>query len=135
VKHSRNYSNIRTLKAALYHKEADLKITDTGWGSFAFMTEEGEPSAAHRIRSVTIDTVLREFNHDHIDILKVDIEGSERELFSENYESWLPRVDVLLVETHERMKKGSTKSVYAAVRRYQWTEYSRRDKKLFIRKS
>jgi FkbM family methyltransferase len=134
VQHSRNYSNIRPMRAALYHREMDLGIADTGWGAFAFMTVEEDTAGGEKVRAVTIDTVLREINRDRIDILKVDIEGSERELFSKNYESWLPHVGVLLVETHERMKKGSTRSVYEAVRRYEWTEYSRRDKKVFVRK-
>jgi FkbM family methyltransferase len=134
VKHCRRYERVHPVRAALYHKEVDLDLKDSGWGAFAFMTEEGAPPGGTSIRSVTIESILREFRQDHIDILKVDIEGSERELFSENYESWLPRVDVLFVETHERMKRGSTKSVYDAVRRYAWTEYSKRDKKLFIRR-
>jgi len=35
-----------------------------------------------------------------IDLLKIDIEGSELELFSRNTESWLPRVRNLCIELH-----------------------------------
>ena len=47
-----------------------------------------------------------------IDIMKIDIEGSEKELFESNYESWLPKVKTLIIELHDHMRKGAALSKY-----------------------
>lgn len=41
---------------------------------------------------------------DKIDILKIDIEGSEYEVFDENAEKWISNVSLLLIELHDRIK-------------------------------
>jgi FkbM family methyltransferase len=38
------------------------------------------------IETTTIDSITTKHSIDFIDILKIDIEGSEKELFSSNYE-------------------------------------------------
>lgn len=37
---------------------------------------------------------------EHIDVLKIDIEGSELELFARNVERWLPYVSTIAIELH-----------------------------------
>ena len=58
---------------------------------------------------------------DNCDIVKLDVEGSEKEIFSENYEGWLPKKKVLIVELHDRMKKGCRKAVFQAISRYDFS--------------
>jgi FkbM family methyltransferase len=48
-----------------------------------------------------IQQLLKESGFDRISILKIDIEGSERELFSSNYSEWLPQVDHIVIELHD----------------------------------
>ena len=50
-----------------------------------------------------------------IDILKIDIETSEKQLFSENYSEWLPKVKVIIIELHDRMDAGCAKSFFTAI--------------------
>ena len=57
----------------------------------------------------------------HIDVLKLDIEGSEKEVFEEGYENWLPKTKLLLVELHDKMKKGCSRSVLNAVNKYDFS--------------
>jgi FkbM family methyltransferase len=47
-----------------------------------------------------IGTLLKESGFERISILKVDIEGSEAEVFGSNYESWIGKVDNLVIELH-----------------------------------
>ncbi len=46
-----------------------------------------------------------------VDILKVDIEGAEKELFSGARIDWLQRIGIVIVETHDRFKPGSHEAV------------------------
>lgn len=47
-----------------------------------------------------IGTLLKESGFERISILKVDIEGSEAEVFGSNYEPWIGRVDHMVIELH-----------------------------------
>ena len=48
---------------------------------------------------------MSSFGLSHIDLLKVDIEGAEKEVFESA--NWLDRVSVIAVEFHDRFKRGS----------------------------
>jgi hypothetical protein len=45
--------------------------------------------------------ILRESGQDRISLLKIDIEGAEVQLFSEGCESWLSKVDNIVIELHD----------------------------------
>lgn len=54
----------------------------------------------------TIDAILASQNVEHIDLLKMDIEGSEAEVLA-NAASWIDKVKVLIVEFHgETMERN-----------------------------
>jgi FkbM family methyltransferase len=52
------------------------------------------------VRAVTVPIIMEEMGWDHIDLLKIDIEGYERELLTERSE-WLDNVKAIAVECHE----------------------------------
>ena len=56
-----------------------------------------------------------------LDLVKIDIEGAEKELFENGYEKWLPKTRVLVVELHDRMKPGCSKSVFSAICQYDFS--------------
>ncbi len=56
--------------------------------------------SATRIECTSIPELLEQFSISHLDILKMDIEGTEKLIFSTNPETWLNRVGFLLIETH-----------------------------------
>jgi FkbM family methyltransferase len=41
---------------------------------------------------------------EYIDLLKMDIEGGEKDVFKTNYESWLSRTRVIIIEIHASIK-------------------------------
>jgi len=47
----------------------------------------------------TVDGLLREFGLEHIDILKIDIEGAELEVFSYT-SAWIDKVEAIIIELH-----------------------------------
>lgn len=66
----------------------------------------GESTAASihgtgaEIECVSLPTLLKQYAMPRIDILKMDIEGAEEDIFLEHPESWLGYVDNLLMELH-----------------------------------
>jgi FkbM family methyltransferase len=74
------------------------------------------PGAWNRLtRCYRIGTLLDDAAFDTVDILKVDIEGAELELFAHGAHQWLPRVRRVVVETHDRFRPGSDDAVRAAM--------------------
>lgn len=132
-KHTRDISNIKRIKAGLWYKDSLLKIVDEGLGKWGVMTKEVSKQKDYDIKGITIDTILKGSNFDEIDILKIDIEGAEKELFSKNFESWLGKVNILIIELHDRLKEGCSESFYSAMNKYQWKEIKKGENLVFIK--
>src|SRR5262249_34908460 len=60
-----------------------------------------EPGDTMGIQAVDIETLLASSGHDRISILKIDVEGAEAVIFSNNYRSWLDKVDAIAIELHD----------------------------------
>ncbi len=57
-------------------------------------------------------------------MLKLDIEGAEKSIFSCDVEGWLPHVRVLCVELHDRLIDGCTQAVYAQLLKRNFQRYT-----------
>jgi hypothetical protein len=57
--------------------------------------------------AIDIPTILDRVKSQYIDLLKIDIEGSERELYKEpDCHRWLPRVHNIAIELHDDIRKA-----------------------------
>lgn len=89
---------VTLLKAALMGNEGACKIAEAETGTQAIHAVDGNVDA------MTMPQILALSPHGRIDILKVDIEGAENELF-ESTGGWLHLVDCITIELHgERAK-------------------------------
>jgi FkbM family methyltransferase len=115
----RSYDNIVPLQAALWSENTTIHLTDPGDGAWGFMTEPA--GEGHAVAAITVDQLMRDHGVDHIDILKVDIEGAEREVFADT-SAWIDRVGSIIVELHENLKGGCNRSFYNATSGfpYEW---------------
>ncbi len=110
------YPQITPVQAALWGKNTQLKLIDPGIGKWGFQTAENGSAHArtcHEVPALTIEHIMEEEGLGHIDILKLDIEGAEKEVF-ENATAWIDRIGVLIVELHDKLKPGSNRSFYNA---------------------
>jgi FkbM family methyltransferase len=111
------YPRIVAVQAALWHRNEEIELVDPGLGKWGFMTEEKNSSGhrfgapCHTVAAVTVDGLMRIYNLEKIDILKIDIEGAEREVF-DNTSPWIDKVNSIIIELHERMKVGCNRSFY-----------------------
>ena len=112
----RPYKNIHTIEAGLWNKSAFLKISDKyNFGKWGMITEEVLTKEESTISTTTIGDIISNFKIDYVDILKLDIETAEKELFSSDYESWLPRVKVIVIELHDSITPGTAKPFFVAI--------------------
>lgn len=125
---TKNLAQVQCIQAALWPRNVDLEIIDRGEGAWSLQVDEITESNPNgpppdRIPGLTLDEIRRKWDLSEIDILKIDIEGGEREVFAEGA-SLLRNVNVLVVETHDRWNPGCTRVVYEATRGfdYEWTQ-------------
>jgi FkbM family methyltransferase len=113
-----SYPNIELVHGALWKENTKLRILDPGLGSWAFRTQEtaaGKQAPPDRalVEAFTLDKILSDHKIEFVDILKVDIEGAEKEVF-ENSAAWIDRVGIIIIELHDSYKPGCSKAVHAA---------------------
>ncbi len=118
------YENIRTLRAAVWFEETELHLTDPGKGHWGFQTQEQDsPNAFDRISTVTVRSIMKNHNINHIDILKIDIEGAEVELLSDNSQ-WISQVNMIIIELHDRFREGCQEALHNIAHHFdqQWQQ-------------
>lgn len=123
-KNTANLPNIQIVEAALFNKNAFFKIIDPYNATNSFQITEVAENEPYDIKSVTLDGILLDNNWDTIDILKVDIEGAEKQLFESNFENWLPKTKVIMIETHDRMFPKCSFTVMNTINKYNFVLYT-----------
>lgn len=112
------YSNVTAIHAALWNANEIISLVDPGLGEWGFITRNSDERSAendkglHAVQGITMDKLIEDYDLGRIDILKMDIEGAEKEVFA-NSSSWIGRVDSLVVELHEHMKSGCHRAFYS----------------------
>jgi FkbM family methyltransferase len=71
--------------------------------------QEVDKNQVERLMMKSFQDIMQETGHDHIDVLKMDIEGSEYEVLESIMKSGVP-IRQLLVEFHDRLFEGEPKS-------------------------
>jgi FkbM family methyltransferase len=109
-------SNVMLMQAGLWPVHRRLTICDDGAGEWAYsVTEQSATESTNEVSAITMEDILRKLAVSGIDLLKLDIEGSERELFSTDAGAWLNRVEYIVIELHDRYRPGCAKAFYSAL--------------------
>ena len=106
--------HVRLVAGALWPEDRplllDASANDPSARTVGTAGEVGQP-----VRGITVGTLLREQGLSRIDLLKVDIEGAERELF-EGDTGWMAVTRAVLIELHDRTKPGCEEAFLRAAR-------------------
>ena len=126
------YPNVKAFCKGLWNKDVHLAITNTDGVKNAFMVAETTADNPNAIPAICISTIMHEQSWERIDLLKIDIEGSEKEVFETNYETWLPKTRAVVIELHDNMKRGTSKSVFKAISQYNFSFNMQDENLIFI---
>lgn len=118
---TKNYTNFHSYNNGIWHKNTDLKIVDTSKGNWAYKVQEVSAEEKGMIKAITIEKIIDDHKLSQIDILKIDIEGAELELFSKNYEKWLKITKVVIIELHDWMREGCAKQFFSTLVKYNFS--------------
>jgi FkbM family methyltransferase len=103
---------IEVRAGALWSRAAAL--VGSGEASWSHTMREA-PDSRDTIRGITIPEILEHTGWDRIDLLKLDIEGAEREIFCDQAAAWLPRVRLIVIELHDRFQAGCSRAFYRQI--------------------
>jgi FkbM family methyltransferase len=116
--------NVHAVNAALWSESGSVSLTDPGHDYWGLTVEEsgacadpaqaGSMVPASEVDALTISDLIDSYGVDRVNLLKLDIEGSEKEVLS-NAIPWIDRVDAISIELHDRFKPGCSRAFFGAV--------------------
>jgi FkbM family methyltransferase len=117
-KNAARYGNIMPMNVALGASDGRTRLVDrkTGYWGYSIVQEPKDclrAEALHEVPTVTIDTLLKQFSATGIDLLKLDIEGAERDLMISS-QPWINKTRVMIAELHEWIVSGAELAFSAA---------------------
>jgi FkbM family methyltransferase len=115
----RLYPGVIPLRAALWDEEGVVSIDDPSAEKWCFKCTSfitSENKAEKGIQAITVKSIMRDFKLASIDLLKMDIEGGEKQVFNAADSSWLKLIRVLICELHP----GCWRSFFDALRPYEY---------------
>lgn len=109
---------VSVIAAALMAFDGVANMIDPQEGPWAIRVQPGDASWSDgldrgSVPCVSIPSVLDAAGLDVLDLLKLDIEGSELEVLGDSA-AWLPRVNSMVAELHDRFRPGCTEAFAAA---------------------
>jgi FkbM family methyltransferase len=105
------YPNIIPLKYGLWDKKAFLKVNSSNRENWNYTVSEVDFSEG--LNAIGINELITLYNINKIDILKIDIEGSEIELFRNP--NWLDKVEFIIIELHDWFRDGCSEAFFNAI--------------------
>ena len=133
-KNTKKYARIGLIRAGIWSHPAILSVIDEGKGNNSFTVIEVLSPQADSINAISIYDIMQERSWDTIDILKLDIEGAEKNVFGKDFEKWLPMVKILIIEFHDRMIEGCSSTVLKALSNYNFSSERKGENTIFYNK-
>jgi FkbM family methyltransferase len=90
----------RGLNAAVWTEDCLVSIETEGRGEWFFRCHPSPPDQ-DGLAAYSLASLIAKAGFPRVDLLKIDIEGTEEELFREDMSSWIGRVNCLVCELHE----------------------------------
>ncbi|UOU97671.1 FkbM family methyltransferase [Chryseobacterium daecheongense] len=88
------FKNIECVHNAVYFEDGFVNFGGEKLSYNQKISEIGSP-----IKAISINSLIKKFKLNQIDLLKIDIEGGEIDLLSKN-NSWLEKVERIIIEIH-----------------------------------
>ena len=112
------YANVIALNTALWSNSCHIKVMDNGLGTTGFTVEPCAPELPKALKAMSLEEIMKQYDFPRIDLLKMDIEGSEKYVLSENSDYWISRTNVLIIELHDRFQKGCSSAFFKTFAEY-----------------
>lgn len=99
----------------------------------SFQVMENSNASDSLVNSFTLVDIVSSKSWLSIDILKMDIEGAEKEVFEAEQGSWLRLVKILIIELHEDYRPGCGDAFATAIAGHGFQFYRRGENYILVR--
>ncbi len=115
-RHLGGLPQVEIIQAAVWSHDGEITLTDPGIGSWAMRVEEPSHalSSQCQVSALSMPSLLKYFPEGRVNLLKVDVEGAEKEVF-ESSTAWIENIDAIVIELHDRYKPGCSRAFFTAV--------------------
>jgi len=117
LRNTRGNKRIRTIHAAVWHRPESVVITNEQDDPCAFQIKSAGGQCT-TIQGLTVSAIMRKCGFEKIDLLKLDIEGAEREIFDASDLDWMKITHAIMIELHDRFRPGCEAAFLNAARRF-----------------
>jgi FkbM family methyltransferase len=94
-------SDVEVIHAAVWYEDAQVEY-DADVAADAFtIGKTTDASKKKAVPAFSLPTLLARWGLDHVDYIKLDIEGAEKQLFELGDSGWLERVGQISIELHD----------------------------------
>ncbi|BAY74461.1 methyltransferase FkbM family protein [Nostoc linckia NIES-25] len=114
-KNTQSYKNVICLQAAVWNENCELFLQNPQDEDWALRFGESKNSSGDLVKAISIKELMHQYNINKIDVMKIDIEGSEKDLFSLNFQDWIYSVNTYLIEFHDAVLPGCSSAFYRAL--------------------
>jgi FkbM family methyltransferase len=90
---------VNPFRLALWHHDANLEIIDGG-SSIGMRVQPVDASANSDCTGISLISLMRKLDLTKLDIVKIDVEGEELNLFAPKFDSWMDHASVIVVDVH-----------------------------------
>lgn len=115
IKNTSNYK-ANLIKKGLFNEKCNLKINESPSGEWGFTVTKTKKGEKFDVEAISVNDLLKDYNIKEIDILKMDIEGSEYYVFDDSANSWLEKTKIIIIEMHDRKVPWCTLSVMSKMK-------------------
>lgn len=105
------------VRGGLWSRSGHLRIINPGHASIGFRVDDVGTAAFDTLPAYTVDGLMGEYGIDELDILKIDIEGAEQEVFSKDISAWITKVRIIIIELHDFISPGTAEAVFSNVQK------------------
>ncbi len=103
--------NITTMKAAVAAFDGQLEIHlshDTNHSLIGDNPLSGNSNSTEKVKAITLDSLISQYQLDEIDFLKMDCEGAEYDILFNASDETLKRIKILSMEFHDLKDQNRT---------------------------
>jgi FkbM family methyltransferase len=117
VKNLEAYPLVQCLHGAVWSESTRLYLEKVDQPSDSLIRVDPRPDAPTEttVSAFGVTELMARAGFEWVDVIKMDVEGAEREIFSRGAEEWLNRVGAIYIETHDRFAPGSTQALCHAL--------------------
>ncbi len=133
-KNIHQYNNITSIKAGIWRNSSFLNIENPQAGKWAFTIHETAQPDENSLKGISLNDIIDECGWENADLIKLDIEGSEKEVFENNSSGWLNSAKGVIIELHDWIKAGCSRAVFSATNMYNFDNSSKGENTVFIRR-